>query len=507
MTLPRSTALRARSLSLCFDDVVVIDHLDLDVVGVVGVVGENGAGKSCLLHALFRLDSDLLVVLVQQGDERTDAVDAIDSGVAARFSVAADVSAARWPSLSHGQRRRALLAAAFSRRADVLLVDEPTNHLDDDARAALDDALDAFAGAVVIASHDRALLDRICSRTVVMHRGEHLVVDAGATIALSTFERFIEERRGQRRDAIRRVDESRRQLSHARASSSQAEHQRSTRTRSKGPRDHDAGTLGAQFRVDQAAKRLGRDVSVKRRALARAEDAVVDIVAAPRPLGRSFFVDHVLAKRPRIGGLHGALVVQGGERVLYPRVDLDIGRADRLRVAGENGTGKTTLLRAIADEDDVNVLLLPQELPDVCAPLAMLHALPREARGRTLQAVAALGVDPTRLLSTSRPSLGEAKKLGHNSNQSSMLCLISPEGRIPRDHRLRQVKALADRALAELSAEFDQMYSPFGRASVPPERLLKSMLLMALYSVRSERQFCEQLDYNLLFRWFLDMDV
>lgn len=96
---------------------------------------------------------------------------------------------------------------------------------------------------------------------------------------------------------------------------------------------------------------------------------------------------------------------------------------------------------------------------------------------------------------------------GHNSNQSSMLCLISPEGRIPRDHPLRQVKALADHALAELSAEFDRMYSPFGRASVPPERLLKSMLLMALYSVRSERQFCEQLDYNLLFRWFLDMDV
>lgn len=88
-----------------------------------------------------------------------------------------------------------------------------------------------------------------------------------------------------------------------------------------------------------------------------------------------------------------------------------------------------------------------------------------------------------------------------------MLCLMSPEERVPSGHPLRGIKKLADAALAELSPVFDEMYSSSGRPSVPPERLLKSMLLIALYSVRSERQFCEQLDYNLLFRWFLDMDM
>ena len=88
-----------------------------------------------------------------------------------------------------------------------------------------------------------------------------------------------------------------------------------------------------------------------------------------------------------------------------------------------------------------------------------------------------------------------------------MLCLMSPEGRVRPDHPLREVKALADAALATLSPLFDEMYAASGRPSVPPERLLKSMLLMAFYSVRSERLFCEQLDYNLLFRWFLDMDM
>jgi transposase len=96
---------------------------------------------------------------------------------------------------------------------------------------------------------------------------------------------------------------------------------------------------------------------------------------------------------------------------------------------------------------------------------------------------------------------------GTDTKQSSMLCLMSPESRVPESHPLRAIKTLADDALRDLSPVFDAMYAANGRPSIPPERLLKSMLLMALYTVRSERLFCEQLDYNLLFRWFLDMDM
>lgn len=96
---------------------------------------------------------------------------------------------------------------------------------------------------------------------------------------------------------------------------------------------------------------------------------------------------------------------------------------------------------------------------------------------------------------------------GKNDSQTSMLCLISTEDRVPRDHPLREVKRLADVALKRLSPDLDAMYSSHGRPSIPPERLLKAMLLMAFYSIRSERMFCEHLDYNLLFRWFLDMDM
>lgn len=96
---------------------------------------------------------------------------------------------------------------------------------------------------------------------------------------------------------------------------------------------------------------------------------------------------------------------------------------------------------------------------------------------------------------------------GADTKQSSMLCLLSPEDRVPAKHPLRRIKVMADQALAELSPVFDEMYSAIGRSSIPPERLLKAYILMALYSVRSERFFCEQLDYNLLFRWFLDMSM
>jgi transposase len=96
---------------------------------------------------------------------------------------------------------------------------------------------------------------------------------------------------------------------------------------------------------------------------------------------------------------------------------------------------------------------------------------------------------------------------GRVDPQRTMLGFIDLEERVPVDHSLRAIKRLADQALAAISDELNDAYAADGRLSIPPERLLKASLLMALYSVRSERLSCEQLDYHLLFRWFLDMDL
>ena len=95
---------------------------------------------------------------------------------------------------------------------------------------------------------------------------------------------------------------------------------------------------------------------------------------------------------------------------------------------------------------------------------------------------------------------------GRRNPQLTMLASIDLEERVPPSHPLRTVKRLADEALADLSSTFDEMYAKDGRPSIRPERLLKSSLLIALYSVRSERAFREELAYHLLFGWFLEMD-
>jgi transposase len=96
---------------------------------------------------------------------------------------------------------------------------------------------------------------------------------------------------------------------------------------------------------------------------------------------------------------------------------------------------------------------------------------------------------------------------GHLDPQASMFSYFSPETRVPPAHPLRSIKGYADTALKSLGRDFDELYATTGRPSIPPERLLKASLLIALYSVRSDRLFCEMLDYNILFRWFLDMNL
>ena len=88
-----------------------------------------------------------------------------------------------------------------------------------------------------------------------------------------------------------------------------------------------------------------------------------------------------------------------------------------------------------------------------------------------------------------------------------MWSYVTPEQRVPQNHPLRAIRQLVNIALKELSASFDAMYSPFGRASIPPEYLLRALLLQILYSIRSERMLMEQLEYNLLYRWFIGLNM
>src|SRR5215470_9913890 len=96
---------------------------------------------------------------------------------------------------------------------------------------------------------------------------------------------------------------------------------------------------------------------------------------------------------------------------------------------------------------------------------------------------------------------------GVDQQQADMYSYISPESRVRPDHPLRRIRTMVDEALNNLSARFDSMYATIGRPSVPPEKLLRAQLIQMLYSVRSERLLMEEIDYSVLFRWFVGMNL
>jgi transposase len=102
---------------------------------------------------------------------------------------------------------------------------------------------------------------------------------------------------------------------------------------------------------------------------------------------------------------------------------------------------------------------------------------------------------------------GAATMRGHDEQTGHMFSYLSPEQRVPTNHPLRAIRQMTDRVLAKLSPKFTHMYSTIGRPSIAPEKLLRALLLQVLYTVRSERMLMEQLEYNLLFRWFVGLNM
>src|SRR6201988_3621239 len=96
---------------------------------------------------------------------------------------------------------------------------------------------------------------------------------------------------------------------------------------------------------------------------------------------------------------------------------------------------------------------------------------------------------------------------GKDEQQLDVFSYVNPEQRVPQDHPLRSLRAMTDEALRDLQPRFNKLYSRTGRPSIAPEKLLRALLLQILYSVRSERMLMEELNYNLLFRWFVGLNM
>ncbi|MCC7539142.1 MAG: ABC-F family ATP-binding cassette domain-containing protein [Deltaproteobacteria bacterium] len=401
--------------------------------GLHGLVGANGAGKTTLLRVLagelaphegvvrFEPASGVIAYARQSVDVLTPDVESLASrddgaagGVRARLALDPD-EIERWDTLSPGERKRWQIGAALAREPDILLLDEPTNHLDVEARTRLVGALARFRGIGVVVSHDRAVLDALSRSILRVHDGRVTVHTGSYAQARAEWEadRRADEEAHVR--AKRRAQAVEVRLADARRRQQSAVHGTSTRARTKGPRDHDGRSAGAKFLAAKAEARAGRSVAVVREQVERAR-AEVGPIERDRTLGGHVFATYERAPRSVLFHLDEPLLRRGGHVVLTD-VRVTIGRDERVRIAGANGAGKTTMLEALRRmRPPERVLHLAQEQTrrEVAALTTELASLSSQERGRVLSVFSALGSDPERIVrgpADGDLSPGEARKL------------------------------------------------------------------------------------------------
>ncbi|MFA9429589.1 ATP-binding cassette domain-containing protein [Egicoccus sp. AB-alg2] len=456
----------------------VLDEVDLDLAAsppgeprpFVGVVGANGAGKSTLLRLLAgdvrptAGDLDVQVsapprLVRQEVDDLTDDVvgfawqwDGVAERLRRRLALDPDdldpTLGRGWDALSPGQRKRWQVAAALADDPDVLLLDEPTNHLDAHARDLLVDALAGFRGLGLVVSHDRALLKRLTSRTLRVHRAQ-LELHAGSYGEAAARWRAAERAEREAHDRARR--ELRRQeriLADVRRDRHGAEAGPRRERRLAGASQPDAREAGRKFAQRKAEAALARRVTQMNARVGRARTEA-DAFDVRREPGGDVTFRQVGSGRRVLATVRGDIRHAGGEVLLHD-VDVALHRGERVHVAGSNGAGKTTLVTALLralDGTPERVGRLSQELADPGAELASLRALDNDQRGRVLGTLATLGVDPDRVLVTDAPSPGEARKLAlarFLAGSASVLVLDEPTNHLDLPSIERLEAALAD---------------------------------------------------------------
>ncbi|HEY6394468.1 MAG TPA: ATP-binding cassette domain-containing protein [Candidatus Binataceae bacterium] len=427
-----------RLVNLCFsygDSVPILTRVNLQLAsGWTGVVGANGAGKTTLLrliagdlepadgHVRFdppsqtiRLCPQTVETISEDIENFAGSSDHASRRIQGRLNLTLD-DIQRWNTCSPGERKRWQVGAALAAGPSVLILDEPTDHLDLDARALLSGGLRRFAGIGILVSHDRVLLDSLTSYTVRVHEGSARIWRGSYSVAKRSWE--AEQREYQ--DEYDRVKHQhqmlKRRLDDKRRAATGAERQANSgaRLRMRGKRDHDATSMLSKGKAQMASERLSRDAGLLRRSLEREEQRLSTFQFRKTP-GRSVFVDYVPAPYARLFTIDSPEIC-AGERVVLRDVHLVVGRESRIRVAGPNGAGKSTLLAAmLADSKlpDARLLYLPQELTAEAGAVLLrsVRELPAADRSRVLTMVAALGVEPDRLLESASLSPGEARKL------------------------------------------------------------------------------------------------
>ena len=428
--MPRSQFVNVRSLGFQYPGSAASLFENFDVhfdSGFTGIVGANGSGKSTLLQLIGgELTADFGQITGTEGlihcaqrtdlppDRFADFLDGLDGSayrLRGRLGIEHDFLE-RWQHLSHGERKRAQIATALWQAPAVLTIDEPTNHIDTAARSLLLDNLKRFRGVGIIVSHDRALLDELCNRTLWLDDAEPRLYLGGYSKASKEkqldHDALMHERGNLRRDQKRLEAE----VSSRKSKAASANKQRSKAGVSS--KDHDAKSKIDLARVsgkDGQAGRLLKQMSGRKQQL----DEKVDSLHVKKQRDVGIWLEGATSKRNSLLDV-GPLELELGEYRTLATPNLIVPPNARIAITGANGMGKSTLLAALKGQlnvPDDHLIYMPQEISMVQSQniLVSIKALPKQQLGQLMTIVSCLGSDPKNLLSTSLPSPGEVRKL------------------------------------------------------------------------------------------------
>jgi macrolide transport system ATP-binding/permease protein len=409
--------------SLCSDLTVQF------LTGWTGVVGPNGAGKTTLLRvAVGELEAlsgtvqrqGLALYVAQRTDDPPeyfeDFIWAPDATVLkARLRVSEDWPD-RWSTLSHGERKRAQIAVALWREPAVLALDEPSNHIDAEARRLLMQALNEFGGIGLLVSHDRTMLDDLCAHCLMLDPPDAVLRRGGVTEALAQQEN--DERSVRSTNDVMRRNESRLKAEAQRRkviADQKTSASRGSKLKKKPGHDYDAQARLNLARLSGKDAYAGKMVALMNQRASKMATARAALAVKKRYEtgiwvdGASYMPRDFLLRLPA-----GSLPLGGGRQLHIPAVE--IGGTSRIALTGENGLGKSTLIRHVLEHLQVSVeklVSVPQEISaeDSQALLETIKRLPNDERGRVMTTISRLGSRPARLLESALPSPGEVRKL------------------------------------------------------------------------------------------------
>ena len=418
--------------------------------GWTGFVGDNGSGKTTLARIVCGLlRPDAGVVSPSFFSTYCDQSTEEPPGNLEDFAVAYDRAAIKlrnelsigddWPwrydTLSCGQQKRLQVACALWSAPDVLVVDEPTNHVDASTRQALFAALSKFKGVGVLISHDRELLDALCSQCLFIANGTATMRPGGYSQASSQVALERSSAIHAREIAQKEKARTEREAQRRREEASRVQARRSGKGIAKN--DSDARAKKRHYIVSGQDGKAGKLSARMQDRLEKAEDNVADSKVEKR-YDAHVWLDVEASKRKVLFRMEPGRISVGESLLSFPA--LFIGNTDHIGLVGDNGSGKTTLVKKIiasisadtssidarlidmslmgatfanTDRADTRVLYIPQE-PDVLQKektLKKMRELPSVQRGQVLSIVAQLNSDPDCILEGDTVSPGEMRKL------------------------------------------------------------------------------------------------